>query len=413
MMDPTAVVLALFLDWLAKGFLILGLAFLLDRLLQRRNASLHLLIWLVGLATVTLIPTFSLLVPSVKVPLIRLTYLSAAAATGTQATAAGFGAGIGMSAAQILLSFYALGALTVLVWQLIGRGYTYRLRRKAVKITEPRVVAELRRLRAVLGIRMRVDLLSSDLTSMPFCVGFLHPVIVLPRATSSWPAPILESVLVHELAHIRRKDVLTRVAAQVCCCIHWINPLAWYGFRQIVLEQEIACDSLVLATGTKPSAYARNLLALADIQRGKLDLALTAMGRRTELKGRLLEILKPTRSRTPLRIGGSLVFLILALGLILPVSALNIWDAAETGKQHGPDNGLRAEGPAQPPGPATALPDIELVKKKISQKYQDMKTAGLPKEQLEKFMADSKAKLAKLQAEKKKEEELRKPRPAK
>ncbi len=98
----------------------------------------------------------------------------------------------------------------------------------------------------------------------------------------------------------------------------------WYGFGRIMMEQEIACDNLVLGTGTKASDYAHNLLALSEVRRGRMDFAWTALGRRTELKRRLLEILRPTRKRTPLRIGGSLALMSLTFGLILPISALNI-----------------------------------------------------------------------------------------
>jgi beta-lactamase regulating signal transducer with metallopeptidase domain len=417
MPEPTIVVLALLLDWLAKGFLILGLAFLMDRLLRRANASLRHLIWLVGLAAVILLPILSFLVPSLNAPLFHLTFPAADPALGEQSATAESALGHGWNGSKIMLGCYAAGALLVLAWQLIGRAYASRLCSHAVKIKDLQVAGELQRLQTVLGIRAHVDLRASSLISVPFSIGFLRPVIVLPQVTYSWPPSVLESVLVHELAHIKRKDILTRLAAQASCCIHWINPLAWYGLGRIIMEQEIACDNLVLGTGTKPSDYARNLLALAEIQRGRLDFALTALGRRTELKSRLLEILKPTRSRTPLRFGGFLVLLALTICLILPVSALNIWDAAGAGNLRKMADAIQQQPPSFPsqahnsysPAPASSLPlpDIETVKQKFKQKYQDMKAQGATKEQLDKFMAETRAKLAGLQDEKRKQAELK------
>ncbi len=411
MPDTTPLILASLLDWLAKGFLIMGFAFLADLLLRRAHASLRHWVWLAGLAGCVLLPAISFFVPSLNAPLFHLSTLTAAPAGGLESAAAASEPRFGWSSAQILVGIYAAGALLVFAWQLVGRAYAHRLRKAATRIADPQTIGELCRLQAALAIRARVELLASDLISIPFSTGYLRPVIVLPQATSLWPRPVLTSVLVHELAHIKRKDILGRLVAQVSCCIHWINPLAWYGLGRIIMEQEIACDHLVLGTGTKPSEYARNLLELAKVRRGRLDFALTALGRRTELRSRLMEILKPTRSRTPLRIGGSLVFLVLTLGLILPVSALHIWDAPDAGALTRKPDSFQAqpvplrlksiEGNSQ----ASKLPDLETVKQKISSKLKDMKAQGLPQEQLDQFVAESKVKLASLQNEIKKQEE--------
>ena len=414
MLDYAAASLALLLDWVAKGFVVLGLAFLADLLFRRANASLRHLIWLVGLAAVILLPAVSWLLPRLDVPLFHLDFLAANPVPEAGSAQTGPGAGFAWSTTEILLGIYVAGALLVFAWQLIGRAYAYRLRRRAEKITHEELTGELQRLKAALGIHDPVDLLSSDLISIPFSTGFLNPVIVLPQATSSWPAPVMESVLVHELAHIKRKDILTRIAAQISCCIHWINPLAWYGLGRVIMEQEIACDNLVLGIGTKASDYARNLLALSEVRRGRMDFALTALGRRTELKSRLMEILKPTRNRAPMRIGGSLVFLLLTFGLLLPVSALNVWDASDAGMLLAPQGGAKPDqrnlalsqkaGDPQLPGPSVKpIPDIEAVKAGLSKKIKEMKEQGASPEEIARFTTAAKAKIEDLQLQKMKQ----------
>jgi beta-lactamase regulating signal transducer with metallopeptidase domain len=416
MLDYAAPILALLLDWIAKGFVVLGLAFLADLLLRRANASLRHLIWLVGLAAVMLLPVVSRMLPSLDVPLLHLDFLAANPASEAGSAQVGSEVGFGWSTSEILLGIYVAGALLVFAWQLIGRAYAFRLRKRAGKITHGQLTRELQRLKAALGIHNPVDLLSSDLISIPFSTGYLRPVIVLPQSTSSWPAPLMESVLIHELAHIKRKDILTRIAAQISCCIHWINPLAWYGLGRIMMEQEIACDNLVLGTGTKASDYARNLLALSEVRRGRMDFALTALGRRTELRSRLLEILKPTRNRAPLRIGGSLVFLLLTFGLLLPVSALNIWDVSDAGMLLKPLAGVNqnqeklappqtAGHPQLPKSSVKPLPDVEEVKAGLSQKIKDMEAQGVSQEEIAKFTMAAKAKIQNLQLQKMKQAE--------
>jgi beta-lactamase regulating signal transducer with metallopeptidase domain len=419
MLDYAAAILALLVDWMAKGFVVLGLAFFADLLLRRANASLRHLIWLVGLAAVMLLPAASWMLPSLNVPLFHLDFLMISPATEAGSAQVGSEVGFGWSTSEILLGIYIAGALLVFAWQLVGRGYAFRLRKRAGKITHGQVIRELERLKAVLGIRHAVDLFSSDLISIPFSTGYFRPVIVLPQATSSWPAPVMESVLIHELAHIKRKDILIRAAAQISCCLHWMNPLAWYGFGRIMMEQEIACDNLVLDTGTKASDYARSLLALSEVRRGRMDFALTALGRRTELKSRLLEILKPTRKRAPLRSGGSLVCLMLSFGLIMPVSALNFWDASVAGMPlkapSGTQQNQRKPVLSEPAVKAQAskpsakpLPDINKFKEALSMKIKDMKAQGVSQEEITKFTIEAKAKIESLQMEKMKQAEEKK-----
>jgi beta-lactamase regulating signal transducer with metallopeptidase domain len=324
---------------------------------------------------------------------------------------AGPGIGLGYSTTELMLGIYLAGICAVFTWQLIGRAYAYRLRARAQKVSHRETLGRLERLRALLGIRRPVELLSTDLISIPFSAGYRRPVIVLPQEAFTWPGPVLESVMIHELAHIKRKDVLARVAGQLGCCIHWINPLAWYGLGQIMMEQEIACDNLVLAAGTKASDYARNLLVLARVRPGRMDFALTALGRRTELKNRLMEILKPTRNRLPLQAGGSVALLVFAVGMLLPVSALNLWKATSAGArlQSADEAGQNGESLAVPqPGAdsqsprssAKSLPDVGKVKEELAQKIRQMKKQGVPEEEIAKFTTAAKAKIEDLQAEK-------------
>jgi beta-lactamase regulating signal transducer with metallopeptidase domain len=412
-LEDIPMILMLLLDWIAKGFVVLGLTFLADLLLRRASASLRHSIWLAGLGAVMLLPAMSRVLPRLEVPLLRLDSLFGNSAPVAASDPTANGAGLSWSAAEFLFGVYCAGALLVFAWQLIGRLYAFRLRARATRITHGRLNRELVRLKDALGIRNPVELLASHQISIPFSTGYLRPVIVLPPVASTWPAPVLESVLTHELAHIKRKDILSRIAVQISCCVHWINPLAWYGFGRVMMEQEIACDNLVLSTGTKASDYARNLLLLSEVRHGRLDFALTALGRRTELKNRLLEILQPTRTRAPLPVGGSMIFLMVTFILIMPVSALNIWDGSDSVMLRNPlDRVNRGPMPSSPgftgnplpPAPAS-IPDIGKAKEGISKKIQDMKAQGVSQDVISKFTREAKAKLETLQREKLKQDE--------
>ena len=79
----------------------------------------------------------------------------------------------------------------------------------------------------------------------------------MPEDANRWPLERLRIVLLHELAHVKRRDCLTHVVAQLACALHWFNPLAWIAARHIRTERERACDDLVLACGTRGSGLRR------------------------------------------------------------------------------------------------------------------------------------------------------------
>lgn len=83
----------------------------------------------------------------------------------------------------------------------------------------------------------------TDKITSPAVYGIIHEKIMLPKR---YDIGDLKFVLMHENAHIRRKDNLWRILAIVTACIHWFNPLAWLFLKSFLTNLELACDELVL-----------------------------------------------------------------------------------------------------------------------------------------------------------------------
>jgi HEAT repeat protein/beta-lactamase regulating signal transducer with metallopeptidase domain len=152
---------------------------------------------------------------------------------------------------------------------------------------------------ARLRLRGEVSLRASARTRLPMTIGLFHPTILLPESAASYAAPRRQAVLLHELAHVRRRDCLTLFLAQLVSAIYWWNPLVWLAARDMRLLSERASDDLVLATGTPPADYAHDLLEMA---RGLNEerftpLASVAMAHRSRFEERLLAILDPGMAR--------------------------------------------------------------------------------------------------------------------
>src|SRR4051794_8922157 len=174
---------------------------------------------------------------------------------------------------------------------------------------------------------------------MPMAWGVLRPSVLMPADADEWPLERLRIVLLHELAHVRRRDCLTHLLAQAACAVYWFNPLAWMAARRARNERERACDDLVLAMGTRGSDYAEELLEIARVMRsGRFPAVLAgatlAMAHRSQLEGRLLAILDPRIPRRGVTRGGALATSFACLLAIVPLAALQPWSNSEPAADH-------------------------------------------------------------------------------
>ena len=155
--------------------------------------------------------------------------------------------------------------------------------------------------REAMGAEPCAQIVISTEAAMPFTYGLLRPVIVLPESAEEWTTERRRSVLLHELAHVRRRDLLTNAVVQLACAVYWFHPLVRLAARRVRIEAERSCDALVVAAGTRPSDYAGDLLEIARTMRSSATAAVAlAMARRSDFEGRLLAILSPDAGRNVL-----------------------------------------------------------------------------------------------------------------
>lgn len=96
--------------------------------------------------------------------------------------------------------------------------------------------------------------------SSPFVFGFLRPVLILPEEFPD------EKIILHELLHLKYKDVLWGFVIALFRSIHWCNPFLWYCFNKINNDIEELCDSraLSLLEGEGRREYGNLLLSMAN-----------------------------------------------------------------------------------------------------------------------------------------------------
>jgi beta-lactamase regulating signal transducer with metallopeptidase domain len=327
---------ALLLTCASKGALLLGSALVMNRLLRRAAASLRhalLLFALVGssglFAAALLLPTLPLpfwpaATPS-AVDASRGVRAAAPLANGRAdqdegATTAGVSAAISPTASadratiasidsrverarlveSLALALWVAGVLLSLLPWLVGRGAVLLLVRGARPPPE-RFLWLLRGLVRELRLKRLPDLALVERRLSPMTFGMSSPVLLLPAAALEWSEERLRAVLLHELAHVKRRDDLAHALARFGCALHWFDPLAWIALRRLRRERELACDDVVLRSGHRPADYAATLVELARSLRpgGALRLAgVATMAEPATLEERVAAALDGDRSRS-------------------------------------------------------------------------------------------------------------------
>jgi hypothetical protein len=142
-----------------------------------------------------------------------------------------------------------------------------------------------------------VTVRQSAAVDLPLTAGVLRPLILLPEAAvDSWSNRRLRVALLHEIAHVQRRDVAWQIAGRIACAIQWFNPLVWFAARECARAAEQSCDDAVLDAGVRPSSYAGHLLEIARWASDRNPFAF-AVGQGSELEGRITAVLAPTRAR--------------------------------------------------------------------------------------------------------------------
>lgn len=221
-----------------------------------------------------------------------------------------------------LLLVWVAGALFVIVRLLLAHAGVKLLVRRSSVISDEDWRFDVDRYSRLLEIDQAVRLRQSNLSSVPMIVGCGRPTLILPEGYDRWTSERRRIVLLHELAHIKRRDCLTQVFMEIVIALYWFNPMVWLASKQIRIEREIACDDIVLMSGTRASTYAETILeTIKTIRQAEWSpVASIAMARKSDLEGRLISILDPDIRRRRLNRATSILAIALIAIIAMPVA---------------------------------------------------------------------------------------------
>lgn len=97
-------------------------------------------------------------------------------------------------------------------------------------------------------IKKDIYLVETSIVKTPALFGYFRPIILIPKDIYKIiPNDKLKYVFLHELSHLKRKDVVINWIIIFLKVIYWFNPIVQYGFRKMKEDMEVCCDSLALS----------------------------------------------------------------------------------------------------------------------------------------------------------------------
>jgi beta-lactamase regulating signal transducer with metallopeptidase domain len=192
----------------------------------------------------------------------------------------------------LLTLCWAGGAAVLALRLLLGLAWVRRRSRPGAYRLDPAWQAVLDRLAARMGVGRRVVLgLVDDLTS-PVTAGWWRPVVLVPASLASGMAPqLLEALLAHELAHVRRHDYLVNLVQSAIEILLFYHPAVWWLSHRIRVERELIADDLAASMLGEPRRLALALSELDLFQLSTPQLAQAAHG--GKLMSRIKRLVRP------------------------------------------------------------------------------------------------------------------------
>lgn len=243
------------LNWLWQGCIVALALVVMLRLLECARANVRYIVCWVALVLVLVLAALSWLGTSTPRP-------DALSSIATNAIV------------SLPDTWWTSSALMVAAWMIWASVYLARFVRAMIALRRARARSrtfpsnvDLCHWRQVRGEGRRAELVLSDSVATAAVLGCGRPMIaVAPSLVTTLDADELDRVLIHEWAHVQRRDDLVNILLIVIRVVAGFHPAVWWIERRLHVEREIACDEMVVAVTGSPKSYAECLVKVASVR---------------------------------------------------------------------------------------------------------------------------------------------------
>lgn len=229
------------------------------------------------------------------------------------------------SKADILVVIWLTGFLFFLFRFTGSVWYTYRLKKTRLFSVGADWENTMNVLAGRVGLRKKIKLAESALAKVPLTLGYLRPVILLPLGTLSGVPPIqIEAILLHELAHIHRRDYLINIMQSVVEILFFYHPASWWLSGLIREEREHICDDMVVRINKDHINYIKALTTMEELNVKSPVLAHAVTGSRKKLLSRVKRLINPGKFRKGFGEVIIVVLIVIGMASAFSMNALSV-----------------------------------------------------------------------------------------
>ncbi|MDK6076365.1 M56 family metallopeptidase [Massilia varians] len=191
----------------------------------------------------------------------------------------------------LVLLLWALGAGLLALRMVLGLAWVRRRTRAGQYRLDPAWQARLDRMARGMGIARRVTLGLVDDLASPVTAGWWRPVVLVPASlVSGMPPQLLEALLAHELAHVRRCDYVVNLIQSAIEILLFYHPAVWWLSNRIREEREQIADDVAASTLGEPRRLA---LALSELDLFQFTPQLAPAAHGGNLMSRIKRLVRP------------------------------------------------------------------------------------------------------------------------
>ena len=167
--------------------------------------------------------------------------------------------------APVLFVVWLVGMLAVLAVWLVRWYRITAIAKRATPLREGAEAEIVARLQDGQAWERRVEIVSTADAIEPGIFGIARPVLLWPAAMCGQVSEAhIESIVEHELCHVRRRDNLTAMVHMLVEALFWFHPFVWWIGGRLVEDRERACDEAVVESGRERRVYAESILKVCE-----------------------------------------------------------------------------------------------------------------------------------------------------
>ena len=169
------------------------------------------------------------------------------------------------SNATLIIAFWFIGVCIKGLFFFVELGDVYHKRRNNLLAVGAYWEGWISQKSTALGIKQNVKIFQSALAKTPMVLGYLKPIILIPIGVlASLTEEQVEAILLHELAHVKRRDYLVNILQSVLEIIFFFNPAVIWVSNLMKIERENCCDDLAIIETKSKTNYIKALVACAE-----------------------------------------------------------------------------------------------------------------------------------------------------